>query len=152
MFDIVPHVLIPGRLFAISLRDPKTKAVLIPAGTVLTPQLIAQLYRTKLHARAAVCVGSEQEDVPQPVVGGPKPLSADDFYTVSRLRDSVRGLRHLLMWAAGVIALLFLTTGNPAHLAALAGAFVALLGAFGLQFGLVSMTSRRLEAHMGSRA
>lgn len=149
MFDIVPQVLVPGRVFAISLRDPSTKAVLIPAGTVLTAQLIDHLYRTNLHARAAVCIGSEVVDFPAETAGAGRQLKPEDFYTVSRLRHSVRGLRHLLTWAAGVIALLFLTTGNPTHLAALGGAFLALLGAFGLQFGLVAMTSRRLEAVSG---
>lgn len=150
MFDFVPQVLVPGRVFAISMRDPATKTVLIPAGTVLTKQLVEQLYRTNLHARAAVCVGSEQIETTETENAGVRPLQREDFYTVSRLRHSVRGLCHLLTWAAGVIAFLFLTTGNPTHLAALAGAFVSLLGAFGLQFGLVALTSRRLDAHAGA--
>lgn len=149
MLDLVPQVLVPGRVFAIALRDPSTRAVLIPAGTVLTPALIDQLYRTNLHTRAAVCVGTEQVELPVEAPPAFKPLRPEDFYTVSRLRSSVRGLRQLLAWAAGVIALLFFSTGNPTHLAALGGAFLALLGAYGLQFGLVALTGRRLESHVG---
>ncbi|MBU6428079.1 MAG: hypothetical protein KGR26_03635 [Cyanobacteria bacterium REEB65] len=137
MNNVFQETLVPGRVLALSLKDPKTKTKLLAAGTVLTSDLIDQIHKADLASSAALCLSDEIRDLPdQGPSASTAPSQPIDFRRRRRLHASMDGLRTLwIVGALGAAAFSILTGDTRDARIAIAAAvmvFISYLASFGM--------------------
>ena len=138
----ISRILVPGRVLTYALRDPRTHAKMLAAGTVLTPRLIRLLHETQLAAEAAACVGGRV------VVSGPSGEGSDPSLQVEqrrRLHEAMASLRTLAIVGALAAAAFGLLSGSLLDLETAMGAAAFLLMAFVASFGVAARTRVLLQ-------
>ncbi len=132
----------PGRVLTYALRDPRTHAKMLAAGTVLTPRLIRLLHETDLAAEAAACVGGKVA-VPEASGGGSGP--SPNLERRRRLHEAMASLRTLAIVGALAAAAFGLLSGSWLDLETAMGAAAFLLMAFVASFEVAARTRVLLQ-------
>jgi hypothetical protein len=144
-------LLVPGQRLVISLKDPQTRVVLLPAGTILTPGLIATLGRAGLDSYTALCIGDEVEDSPQDPVAETV-VDIPQLRAFERVQRSSWTLRNLLTGLLAIVAGIYLVGHDPAALDLGAGIAICLILSFTHSWQATGSTRRKIVAmHRESR-
>lgn len=136
----------PGRVLAVTMRDPRTRAIFLPGRTVLTRELIEQIYRAGLAEYAAGCVGEGFVPIDD---GEELPLSLPPkvFYEVKRLRLAASDFRAIQGFSVLVCAILYYFTKEQLMALSLGIAAAGIAGAYTYSLFLADRTHREIVRH-----
>ncbi|MEB3297991.1 MAG: hypothetical protein VKO21_00710 [Candidatus Sericytochromatia bacterium] len=145
------NALSPGQLLVRPLRDPGSRAIFLPAGTVLSERLIRRLRRASLEEACLACVGEPPWGrLPQPTVEvarrnlARRPTGGlEDVFQSASLRQADQALWTMMLVVLLGAAVAALILGDPRLLDLALGATLVLLAAVGFHFWVASKLRHR---------